>query len=188
MGPPNSISSAADADEDTVPAGADTGPRIDIADPGNLLPRAARTWLEERGAQAVGTVALTGEVRVRILPDADMAAAHQRHCGLDHTTDVLTFDLSDAPPGAPADVGAPSSRTLDADLLLCADEADRQAAARGHTTEQELLLYLLHGALHCLGHDDHDEARAALMHAVEDRVLTAIGVGATYSREQGGTP
>jgi len=43
------------------------------------------------------------------------------------------------------------------------------------------LLYVVHGVLHCLGHDDHDEAGYASMHALEDRVLYAIGVGATFA-------
>jgi len=46
---------------------------------------------------------------------------------------------------------------------------------------RELLLYVVHGVLHCLGMDDHDEAAAAAMHRVEDAVLTAIGVGPVYS-------
>lgn len=160
--------------------------RVEVADPSDALPLAARRWLSERCVSAVGAVALAGEVRVRIIGDAEMAAAHQKHSGIDGTTDVLTFDLSDAPPGAPADLGSPSPRVLDADLLLCADEAARQAVRRGHPIEQELLLYCLHGALHCLGHDDHDPTRAELMHAVEDRVLAAIDVGATYNKHPGG--
>ncbi|VAX42159.1 hypothetical protein MNBD_PLANCTO03-1432, partial [hydrothermal vent metagenome] len=70
---------------------------------------------------------------------------------------------------------------LDVDLLLCVDEARRQAEARGFTIERELLLYLVHGVLHCLGYDDHTEADAARMHAEEDRLLEAAGVGATYA-------
>jgi probable rRNA maturation factor len=66
------------------------------------------------------------------------------------------------------------------------DEAGRQSAVRGHTVEQELLLYVVHGVLHCLGHDDHDPDAAARMHAEEDRVLAAVGVGVTYARGAGG--
>lgn len=104
-----------------------------------------------------------------------MAAAHDRYKGELGTTDVLTFDLSDGP-------GSP----LDVDILICADEAARQAAARGHGPERELLLYAIHGLLHCLGHDDHDPDQAAAMHTEEDRILTALGVGATYARPENG--
>src|SRR4051812_16319536 len=117
-----------------------------------------------------------------------MALAHQKYQGISGTTDVLTFDLSPAPPPTPVSPGSPSPHALDADLLVCADEATRQAAARAHTPERELLLYIIHGVLHCLGHDDHDEAAGARMHALEDSTLEAIGVGATYTRRSEPAP
>lgn len=113
-----------------------------------------------------------GEVRVRVMADAEMAAAHERYSGVPGTTDVLTFDLREERTEA-----AP----LDTDILVCIDEARRQAAERGMTAERELLLYIVHGVLHCLGYDDHDEAAHRAMHAEEDRVLEAIGVGRTFA-------
>ena len=61
----------------------------------------------------------------------------------------------------------------------------QQAATRNHSPVRELLLYALHGMLHCLGHDDHDEAAYARMHAAEDAVLTAIGVGPLFAKQGG---
>lgn len=122
---------------------------------------------------AMERLGATGEVRVRLVEDAEMAAAHQRHCGVPGTTDVITFDLTEG--------GSARGKALDVDLLVCADEAERQARTRGHEVRGEVLLYIVHGMLHCLGHDDHDEADASAMHAREDEVLTAIGVGATYA-------
>ena len=104
-----------------------------------------------------------------------MAGAHQRYAGVSGTTDVLTFDLAESGAGR-----------LDADLLVCFDEAARQAAGRGHDVATELLLYIVHGVLHCLGQDDHDPAAASRMHAEEDRVLEAIGVGRVYGGGEGG--
>lgn len=101
--------------------------------------------------------------------DAEMAVAHGRWKGDPETTDVLTFDLREGGAGP-----------LDTDLLLCVDEASRRASELGHPVEHELLLYAVHGVLHCLGHDDADEASAALMHEAEDRLLGAMGVGAVF--------
>lgn len=112
-------------------------------------------------------------VAVRVVGDAEMAAAHQRHLGLDSTTDVLTFDLGSS---------VTEPRHVQADIIVCVDEAARQARARGHGVREELLLYIIHGMLHCLGHDDHDDAAFARMHAEEDRVLAAIGVGTVFAR------
>jgi probable rRNA maturation factor len=146
---------------------------VEVSDAGGRLAPAAAAWLEAKAREALRVLGVGGEVRVRVVGDGEMGAAHSRYAGVAGTTDVLTFDLGEGGP-------------LDADLLVCADEAARQAAARGHPPERELLLYVLHGVLHCLGHDDHDEAAAAAMHACEDEVLTAIGVGPTYARGEGG--
>lgn len=104
-----------------------------------------------------------------------MAASHEKHLGVPGTTDVITFDLSD-----PSDAGG--SPFLDVDLLVCVDEAKRQALIGKVPVEHELMLYIVHGMLHCLGHDDHDEERARIMHAQEDEILTAVGIGAVYRR------
>jgi probable rRNA maturation factor len=124
------------------------------------------------------SMGVVGEVRIRLVRDAEMARAHETHTGVGGTTDVLTFDLRE--PGLIA--GDPASVPMDTDLLLCVDEAARQAEARGIPILHELLLYTVHGILHCLGHDDHDETEAAAMHAREDEILTAIGLGVVFAR------
>jgi probable rRNA maturation factor len=142
-----------------------------VVDGSGQLPGAALEWLRSRGREALGVFGVRGEVRARVAGDEEMAAAHGRYMGESGPTDVLTFDLSE---------GGEGSGLLDADLLLGIGEARRQASERGHAVERELLLYLVHGVLHCLGHDDHDDAGYARMHAEEDRVLEAIGVGRTF--------
>ena len=137
----------------------------------------AEAWLVEQARRVAGHLDLEGELRVRVVDDAEMARAHEKHLGDPSTTDVMTFDLAE---GA-AVRGAP----VDADLLVCADEAARKASEHGYPVERELLLYVVHGLLHCLGHDDHDEASYQRMHALEDELLEAIGVGATFMPERG---
>jgi probable rRNA maturation factor len=152
---------------------------IDFVDDRSLTSPAQRAWLADRACAALAARGgVRGEVRARIVGDAEMAEAHQRWSGVSGTTDVLTFDLAEG--------RSAGGEALDVDLLLCADEARRQADARGFPIERELLLYLVHGVLHCLGHDDHDEDAFARMHAEEDRLLEAAGVGATYGVDAGG--
>lgn len=118
-----------------------------------------------------------GEVRVRVVADPEMAAAHLEYAEVEGTTDVLTFDMSEPTPDG-------ARMELDVDVLACLDEAGRQAERRGHPARCEVLLYVVHGMLHCLGFDDHDDDEYARMHAEEDRVLEAIGVGSVF----GGAP
>lgn len=130
-------------------------------------------WVAEHLRRIARHLGIAGEYRIRFVSDPEMIEAHRRYLDLDGTTDVLTFDLSD---GASAD-GAP----IDADVLVCVDEADRRAKELGHGVERELLLYALHGLLHCLGHDDHDAPGYERMHELEDRLLEAVGIGATFA-------
>lgn len=137
----------------------------------------AEAWLVENARRIGERLQIEGELRVRVVGDAEMARAHEKHLGDPSTTDVMTFDLAE---GAAAR-GAP----VDADLLVCADEAARKAHEHGYSVQRELLLYVVHGLLHCLGHDDHDEASYQRMHALEDELLEAVGVGATFMPERG---
>ncbi|MEN0019578.1 MAG: rRNA maturation RNase YbeY [Planctomycetota bacterium] len=134
-------------------------------------------WLRRTLTDAAAAVAreldVGGEVRVDVIDDEAMAEAHQRWSGIAGTTDVLTFDLRDVDDGA--------NQPIDTDAMICLDEAERQAATHNHDTRRELLLYAVHAILHCAGHDDRDEASAQAMHALEDRVLSAIGVGPVFA-------
>jgi probable rRNA maturation factor len=149
---------------------------VDVVDADRRLPAAESRWLADMAGQALTVLGVSGEVRVRIVGDGEMARAHGQYAGEGGTTDVLTFDLRGE--------AARTTHDLDTDILVCFDEASRQASARGHAVSRELLLYIVHGVLHCLGHDDHDPAAAARMHAEEDRVLAALGVGPVYARKE----
>jgi len=161
---------------------------IEIHDATDRLTRDQVAWLATRAHKAAGRLGAAGSVRVRVVNDAEMSAAHAEFLDDPTTTDVLTFDMSDGI----ADVEPPSPEgirlgnrpilfVLDTDILACVDVAARQAASRGYSVEKELLLYIVHGMLHCMGHDDHDEGASAAMHAVEDAVLEAIGVGRAFA-------
>lgn len=108
-----------------------------------------------------------------------MSAAHLKHLGDASTTDVMTFDMADG--------AAARTRVLDADVLISLDEAERQASLRKHAPQLEVLLYVVHAMLHCLGYDDQTRPAARAMHEREDEVLSAIGVGVVYRAGGGAT-
>ncbi|MDX2017387.1 MAG: rRNA maturation RNase YbeY [Planctomycetota bacterium] len=144
---------------------------VELMDQTGRLSASDQSWIRARASNALELLKAPGEVRVSVVDDVRMAEAHERYSGVPGTTDVLTFDLREGPEGP-----------LDTDVLVCLDEAQRRGQERGHGAREELLLYVVHAMLHCLGFDDHDEAEAAMMHAEEDRVLTALGVGVVYAR------
>jgi rRNA maturation RNase YbeY len=167
---------------------------IEVIDQTRRLSSEALSWLTNNIEKAVRHLGACGEVRVRIVDDEEMARAHEEYGGVPGTTDVLTFDLTDPEAGPPPRMDLELGKLvndrlefgIDTDILACLDEANRhiQGGSTGASprvpVERELLLYVVHGVLHCLGMDDHDEAAAAAMHRVEDAVLTGIGVGPVF--------
>jgi len=142
-------------------------------DSGTLSPGEAE-WFRTHLIRAVGQLPRpAGLISATVVGDEQMRRLHARHLADHRTTDVMTFDLSDS--------GEPSS-PIDCDIVICIDEARRHASERGWSPVRELLLYAVHGLLHCCGFDDQDEASFARLHAEEDRILEAIGVGATFLR------
>ncbi|MBL4591317.1 MAG: rRNA maturation RNase YbeY [Phycisphaerales bacterium] len=146
---------------------------VEISDTDRLLDGVVLDWLRKASGTVFQRLKSRGEIRVRLVDDASMCKAHAQYCGLDSTADVLTFDLA---PGETLE-----NKVLDTDLIVCVDEASRQAANRAHRVEHELLLYILHGVLHCLGYDDHSDEAFARMHAREDELLDESGYGKLFS-------
>lgn len=90
---------------------------------------------------------------VRFAGDRAMRRANREFRGKDQTTDVLSF------PGDGAHLG---------DVLISVPQARRQAAAAGRDPAREIQVLLLHGLLHCLGHDH--EADGGEMERLERRL------------------
>lgn len=145
------------------------------SDPRRLLsaPEAARLeGLVCSFGSHLGALGLLGEVRAEAVGDDRMTRMHARHKGEATTTDVLTFNLSGDP------------GVLDADIVVCVDEARRQSAQRGHGVAEELMLYIVHGVLHCTGYDDaldEGDFGGLAMHRREDEILSAIGAGVVFA-------
>jgi len=176
--PGRSTKPPGEADDQPPPAGAHVGSlQIELIDPQSLLTALQFAELEKLCAQVLSQLPNAGEIRVRIVDDRRMSIDHQQYSGIAGTTDVLTFDLTGYTQGSNQFF---ASKILDTDLTICFDEAARQSGTHQHTVVQELLLYIIHGTLHCLGFDDHDDTQYQRMHEQEDRLLTNAGIGPLF--------
>ena len=101
------------------------------------------------------------EVDVAVVTSRQIAALNRRYLGRRGATDVLCFDLSD-----------PDQNEISAQVVVCGELAVRQAIARGHGPQRELLLYILHGLLHLMGYDDRTKRGAARMQARQGELLS----------------
>lgn len=141
---------------------------LDLTTPDSDPP--ATGWLDAQLTRIAGLAGLTDcRLNLAVVDDARMNQLHEQYLGIAGTTDVLTFDLRDEPDGP-----------VEGDIILCMDEAGRQAEQRGHDTRLELLLYAVHGLLHLMGEDDHTPADYEQMHRREDELLTRAGLGAVF--------
>ena len=119
-------------------------------------------------------------ISVALVDDRDITRLNQTHLNRQGPTDVLAYDLRD--PGDDDSRPSPEAR-VDGEIVVSLDTAAREAEKRGHDVEMELALYVVHGTLHLLGHDDRNKEDAARMHALEDEILASLKLGPVYRRE-----
>lgn len=125
------------------------GPEIALQNPSRYPEAGARRlrpWLRRLLAELAPEAASFG---ARFVGDRTMRRANRDYRGKDRTTDVLSF-----PGGA-----TPEGRHL-GDVLVCIPAARRQAAEGGRPVAREVRRLLLHGVLHCLGHDHERDGGA----------------------------
>ncbi len=104
----------------------------------------------------------TGTIELTFVHDEAIIDLHTHYLNKASTTDIITFNLGS--PGA-----------IEADIYICVDEAQRNADHLKHSLDYELKTLILHGLLHVLGYNDHDEPSKAKMFAEQDRLLNLIG-------------
>ncbi len=98
-----------------------------------------------------------GEITVRIVGLDEGLKLNHEYRGIDHATNVLTFDYSHAP------VVRREAGELHRDLL----------AHYAHL--------LVHGTLHAQGHDHEADTQARLMEARETQILRGLGFADPYA-------
>jgi probable rRNA maturation factor len=103
------------------------------------------------------------EISLAFVDNATIHSLNKRFLDHDEPTDVLTFPLSE-----------PKSKKLAGELVIGAEVAQAQAKERGHDTQAELCLYVIHGLLHLCGFDDRDDASAAKMRQRERHYLALL--------------
>lgn len=131
--------------------------------------RRLRPWLSPLIAELAPAA---GSFAVRFVSDREMRRLNARFRGLDKATDVLSFP-GDLDGSTPAVAGPNEARMLGGvphlgDVAIAVPTARRQATRRGHSTDIELRVLLLHGVLHCLGHDH--ETDGGVMDRLERRL------------------
>lgn len=101
-------------------------------------------------------------ISVAVVDDATIHELNRRYLKHDWPTDVLSFPL-----GSDGD-------HLEGEIVASAETAARVARQRECGAAEELLLYVVHGALHLVGFDDKTAPQAGRMRRAEARVLARL--------------
>lgn len=108
------------------------------------------------------------EASIAFVDDDAMRELNKRFRRKDKTTDVLTFPADDSY-GDPTEHGRPLG-----DIVICVDQARRQAADEKHSLATEVRFLIVHGVLHALGHDH--ETDQGEMNTLELKVRESVGL------------
>lgn len=97
---------------------------------------------------------------VQLVGEAMMAQLNEKFLQHEGSTDVITFDY-----------GEVDATELHGEIVICLDDALKQAREFRTTHAGEVTRYLIHGLLHLRGHDDLNSAARKKMKREEDRLL-----------------
>ncbi len=142
--------------------------RIDISNEHDFpldegrLKKAVRAVLKDAGYE-------NGEISIAIVGGAEMLALNRKYLNHDYPTDVLSFVLDE------------EEGRLDGEIIASSDYALIEAEIYNWTAEDEILLYVIHGSLHLVGHDDLEPARKQKMRGAERHYLGLFGLTPIYS-------
>jgi len=115
------------------------------------------------------------EVSITLVDRAEMTTLNGRYLKRDGPTDVLALPIEDMKPGSvPPTV--PDGPPLNlGDVIICPEVVASNAAAAAVEFGNELALMVVHGILHLLGYDHHEDDEAEHMEARERTLLAAVG-------------
>ncbi len=140
--------------------------------------------LARRAAAAVhaelGLVRLF-QISLLACDDARIAELNASFRGKPQPTNVLSWpalDLSAEEPG-----GQPQLLELPdelGDIAIAWETCAREATEQAKPMADHVTHLIVHGTLHLMGYDHHDDADAALMERLEAKVLASLGISDPY--------
>jgi probable rRNA maturation factor len=134
----------------------------------DLVPRThVRRWVQ-------AALLAPAELTIRFVDAEEGRTLNRDYRAKDYATNVLTFAYSaDAQETISDDV-------TQADIILCTDVLQREAAEQGKTLEAHAAHLVVHGVMHAQGYDHETDAEAAEMEALEIEILARLGLGNPY--------
>lgn len=114
------------------------------------------------------------ELTIRFVDAAEGQTLNRDYRGKDYPTNVLTFAYTEDQ----------DAEVIQADIILCTDVLQREAAEQGKTVVAHATHLIVHGVLHAQGYDHEDDEEAQEMEAIEADILAALGLPNPYSESE----
>jgi probable rRNA maturation factor len=139
---------------------------------------AAQAAIAESAFPQIATSERAVEISVRLTSDEQVRALNSEWRGKDQPTNVLSFPMADEQQLHAANVAGPE--LLLGDVVLARGVCEAEAQDKGVSVEDHAMHLVVHGTLHLLGYDHHEDSDAADMELREVRALARIGIANPY--------
>lgn len=100
-----------------------------------------------------------GDISIIFCSDNYILDVNQRYLGHDYFTDIITFDYCEGD-------------RLSGDLFISVDSVRENSIEYGTDFKVELNRVIVHGILHLIGYDDHNDEDIAMMRLKENYYLS----------------
>ncbi|MGZ3253366.1 MAG: rRNA maturation RNase YbeY [Burkholderiaceae bacterium] len=110
------------------------------------------------------------EFTIRFVDAEEGRALNRDYRNKDYATNVLTFAYTEDE----------ESEVTQADIILCTDVLQKEAAEQKKSVEEHTAHLVIHGVLHAQGYDHENDADAGEMEELEIEALAKLGIANPY--------
>ena len=114
---------------------------------------------------------LEGSVSIKFLGKEEMQLMNKKFRSADYPTNVLAFPIDNRLDLETDSLG---------DIAICHEVVLKEAKEQNKKVSDHMAHIFIHGVLHLLGHDHHQEVQAETMENLERKILSKIGVADPY--------
>ena len=143
-----------------------------------LVSGAIEAAVGESAFPELATIARRVEISVLLTGDDRVRQLNAEWRGKDKATNVLSFPMVDPDDLRKATIAGPE--LLLGDIILARGVCEAEAIEKGVSFHEHAAHLLVHGTLHLLGYDHHDDSKAAEMERREIRALGRLGIANPY--------
>ena len=145
---------------------------LDVQDPDARLESTLTPEMVERWVRA--TLLGPAELTIRFVDSAEGQNLNRDYRGKDYATNVLTFAYNEG-----EELG--EDEPTQADIILCTDVLQSEAAEQKKTVEEHAAHLVVHGVLHAQGYDHEHDEEAEEMEQFERDIMEVLGYPDPYA-------